>query len=293
MTISVIIPTYDHAAFLPQAVESVLAQTRRADELIVVDDGSTDGTGEMVARRYPAVRLLTQPNRGLSAARNRGLQAARGDLVVFLDADDWLTPDALAAKSSVLERDATLGWVYSDLFLTDEAGAVTRRVSEAWRYPGRRLEGWIFEELLLGNFFPVHAVMARRHTVLEAGGFDERLPNHEDYDLWLRLSRRAPVAYVDRPLGYYRLKAARMSADRHAMAVTALSIAARLERQFPGEVRQRRAAWQRRKADLALEAARHAGTPRGLAFVARAVRARPVQGAAYRVLFQLLTGARS
>jgi glycosyltransferase involved in cell wall biosynthesis len=284
MTVSVIIPTYNHAALLPHAVESVLAQTRRADEVIVVDDGSTDATDEMVARRYPAVRLLTQPNRGLSAARNRGLQAARGDLVVFLDADDWLTPDALAAKSAVLEREAALGWVYSDLFLTDEAGSVTRRVSEAWRYRGRRLEGWIFEELLLGNFFPVHAVMARRHAVLEAGGFDETLPNHEDYDLWLRLSRRAPVAYVDRALGYYRLRAARMSADRHAMAVTALSIAARLERQFPGEVRQRRAAWQRRKADLALEAARHARAPRGLAFVARAVRARPVQG---------LTGARS
>jgi glycosyltransferase involved in cell wall biosynthesis len=292
MTVAVVIPTYNHAAFLPQAVESVLAQTRRADELIVVDDGSTDGTGAMVARRYPGVTLLSQPNRGLSAARNRGLQAARGDLVVFLDADDWLAPEALAAKASVLERDAALGWVYSDLFLTDEAGAVTRKASDAWRYPGRRLDGWIFEELLLGNFFPVHAVMARRRAVVEAGSFDETLPNHEDYDLWLRLSRRAPVAYVDRPLGYYRLRADRMSADRHAMAVTALAIAARLERQFPAEVGRCRAAWRRRKAGLALEAARHAGVTRGLAFVARAVRARPVQGAAYRVLFRLLTGAR-
>jgi glycosyltransferase involved in cell wall biosynthesis len=292
MTISVVIPTYNHAAFLPQAVESVLAQTRRADEVIVVDDGSTDGTGALVAQRYPAVRLLSQPNRGLAAARNRGLQAARGDLVVFLDADDWLTPDAVAEKAAVLERDDALGWVYSDLFLTDEAGTVTRRASEAWRYPGRRLEGWIFEELLLGNFIPVHAVMARRRAVVDAGSFDETLPNQEDYDLWLRLARRARVAYLDRPLGYYRIKAVRMSADRHAMAVTALSIAARLEQQFPIEVQQRRAAWRRRKADLALEAARHAGATRGLAFVARAVRARPVQGAAYRVLFRLLTGAR-
>jgi glycosyltransferase involved in cell wall biosynthesis len=295
MTISVIVPTYNHAAFLPQALDSLRAQERPADEVLVVDDGSTDATAGLVARRYPTVRLLQQPNRGLAAARNRGLGEARGDLVVFLDADDWLTPDALGTKAALLERNTALGWVYSDLYLTDEAGTVTQRCSEAWRYRGRRLHGWIFEELLLGNFIPVHAVMARRAAVVDAGGFDESLPNQEDYDLWLRLARRAPVAYVDRPLGYYRIKAVRMSADRYAMAITALRIAARLEREFPREVRQRRAAWRRRQADLLLQAARHArATPaRGLALVARAVRVRPVQRAAYRALFRLLMGARS
>jgi glycosyltransferase involved in cell wall biosynthesis len=295
--VSVIIPTYNHAPYLPAAVDSALTQTLPDVEVIVVDDGSTDETGALVRDRWGArVRYVRQDNRGLAAARNTGLAQARGDSLIFLDADDELLPRCAEARAALLDATPALGWVFSDVVLVDETGG-TRRASDAYRYEGRQLHGLLFDELLRrGNFIPIHAISFRTAVVRGAGGFDERLPNTEDYDLLVRLARTSPAAYLDEPLARCRVRANSMSGDRPAMVATMLAIMARLEREWPDAVRPHADAWRRRKADLALRAAL-APSPalsRGarLAWAWRAVRMRPLQGAAYRVIGGLLTGAR-
>ena len=297
--VTVIIPTYNHATYLPSAVDSALAQTLPGVEIIVVDDGSTDDTPTLVRERWGArVRYVRQDNRGLAAARNAGIAEARGDSLIFLDADDELLPRCAEARAALLDSSPALGWVFSDLLLVDETGTVVRRASDAYRYERGRLHGLLFGELLRrGNFIPVHAITFRTAVVRAAGGFDERLPNTEDYDLLVRLARTWPTAYLDQPLGRYRLRAGSMSADRPAMAETMLAIMARLEREWPDDVRPHTRAWRRRKADVALRAAL---TPspalrrrERLAWAWRAVRMRPVQGRAYRVIGGLLTRTRS
>jgi GT2 family glycosyltransferase len=295
--VSVIIPTYNHAAYLPAAVDSALAQTLPNVEVIVVDDGSTDETPALVRDRWGArVRYVRQDNRGLAAARNAGIVHARGDSLIFLDADDELLPRCAEARAARLDATPALGWVFSDVLLVDEAG-VTRRASEAYRYDGPRLHGLLFDELLRrGNFIPIHAISFRAAVVRAAGGFDERLPNTEDYDLLVRIARTSPTGYLEEPLGRCRVRASSMSGDRPAMAETMLAIMARLEREWPQDVRAQARAWRRRKADLALRAAVAPSSPLSrrarLVWAWRAVRMRPLQRAAYRVIGGLLTGAR-
>ena len=296
--VTVIIPTYNDAAFLPAAVDSALAQTLPGVEVIVVDDGSTDDTQALVRERWGArVRYLRQEHRGLAAARNTGIAQARGDLLIFLDADDELLPRCAEARAALLDASPALGWVFSDLFLVDETGDLGRRASDIYRYERGRLHGLLFGELLRrGNFIPVHAITFRTAVVRAAGGFDEGLPNTEDYDLLVRVARTSSAAYLDQPLGRYRLRAGSMSTDRLAMSETMLAIMARLEREWPDEVRPHARSWRRRKAELALRAALTPSSRlrRGerLAWAWRAVRMRPLQGAAYRVLGGLLTKTR-
>lgn len=308
--VSVVIPTYNHARYLGEAIESVLGQTFKGVEVVVVDDGSTDGTRALVAERYAeAVVYVRQENRGLPSARNTGLARAKGDYLVFLDADDRLTPDCLEKKVELLNRRPETGWVFSDLYLTDEEGRVTGRCSEHFHYSGRQLSGKIFDELLLGNFIPVHAVMVRRACLDEVGGFDDTpdetplfpwprprpyFYGQEDHDLWLRLSRRFPVEYLDAPMGFYRLKGQSMITDRLAAHVVAFRIMERVERAFPDAVRGKGDAWRRRKAELliriGMEAPADYGFLRRLAWFWRAIQARPIQRAAYVVLMKALVG---
>lgn len=308
--VSVVIPTYNHARYLGEAIESVLGQTFKNVEVIVVDDGSTDGTEALVAERYAeAVVYVRQENRGLPSARNTGLARSTGEYLVFLDADDSLTPGCLEKKVEVLECRSEVGWVFSDLYLTDEEGRVTDRCSEHFHYSRRKLRGQIFDELLMGSFFPVHAVMVRRACLDEVGWFDKTLDanppsrwpgprpypyGHEDHDLWLRLARRFPVEYLNEPLGFYRLRAQSMGADRLAMAVGALRIMEHLEQKFPAEIQTKGDAWRRRKAELlirvGLKAPADIGLLERLRWFWRAIKARPFQRAAYLAVLKALVG---
>ena len=196
------IATFNHGRFLPDALESAVAQTLQGVEIIVVDDGSTDDTSAVLARYAGKVRIVRQPNRGLAAARNTGLATARGRYVSFLDADDVLMPTKLAEQQALLERAPTVGWTYCDVLIETVATGGQMRASERFGYGARMLDGWLFPELIRGNFIPAIAPLVRR-TVLDAvGGFDERLTALEDWDLWLRMSLIAeariwpPVATV-------------------------------------------------------------------------------------------------
>jgi len=194
MNISVIIPTYNRAQPLARALDSVLAQSYPATEVIVVDDGSTDGTDALVQTQFPEVVFLRQANAGVSAARNVGIQHARGEWIALLDSDDLWHPNKLAAQRQVLLADPASRICHSD---------------EIWIRNGVRVNamhkhqkkgGWIFRDCLPLCAISPSAVMIHRDLFAEVGLFDESLPACEDYDLWLRLCSRYPVSYIDEAL---------------------------------------------------------------------------------------------
>lgn len=194
MNISVIIPTHNRRALLERALASVLAQTQPPAEVIIVDDGSSDGTDATVRVRFPGVRYVWQPNRGVASARNRGMQEARGEWFAFLDSDDEWRPHKLERQRQALAGAPGFLFCHTDEIWMRRG----RRVN-----PGRRhakVGGRVFQHCLpLCAISPSSALIHRR-LIEEIGMFDERLPVCEDYDLWLRICARHPVLYVDEPL---------------------------------------------------------------------------------------------
>ncbi|HEB95945.1 MAG TPA: glycosyltransferase [Sedimenticola thiotaurini] len=193
-TVSVVIPTCDRAEVLPRALDSVLAQTRPPLEIVVVDDGSSDGTPTLLRRAYPGVRLLRQRNRGVSSARNRGIRAARGDWIALLDSDDEWLPHKLERQLALLAQRPGIRLCHGEeIWIRDG-----RRVN-----PGRRHAksgGHIFDRCLELCVISPSAALIHRTLLQEVGTFDESLPACEDYDLWLRICAREPVAFVREPV---------------------------------------------------------------------------------------------
>ena len=192
--VSVIIPTYNRGWIVQEAIDSVLDQGFRDYELIVVDDGSDDNTREMLSAYGKAIKLLRQPNRGVSAARNRGIAEAAGQLIAFLDSDDLWLPGKLASQVK---------------FFEENADAVVNQTQEIWIRNGVRVNpkkrhhkfsGMIFERSLALCLVSPSAVMIKKGLFDDVGLFDEQLPACEDYDLWLRISCRYPVHLIDHPL---------------------------------------------------------------------------------------------
>ncbi len=259
-TVGVVITTYNHARFLPDSLASVARQTRPADAVIVVDDGSSDDPAAVVAG-FPGVRLIRQDNRGLAAARNTGLAALDTTCVVFLDADDRLAPQAVACGLSCFGRTPGCGFVYGGFRYIDGDG-----VEIGSRYDAPGDEPYL--KMLRGNFIAMHGtVMYRREALLDAGGFDETLRRCEDYDVYLRMTRRFPIAgYADR-VADYRMHGANMSADHAAMLRSALAVHER-HRPAAGDTRGQaawragRRGWRRNYAEE-MAAARYRGRQAG------------------------------
>jgi glycosyltransferase involved in cell wall biosynthesis len=193
--VSVIIPTYNRAELVTEAVASVLAQTCRDFELLVVDDGSTDGTAQALAAFGEQVQLLRHSRRrGVSAARNSGIAHARGEWLAFLDSDDLWLPEKLARQLAYLTAHPEL-----KLGQTDEIW-VRRGVRVNQPETHRKVGGRIFPQSLKRCLISPSAVLLHRRLIEEHGDFDEDLPAAEDYDLWLRLSWRYPVGLLPEPL---------------------------------------------------------------------------------------------
>jgi glycosyltransferase involved in cell wall biosynthesis len=194
MQISVVIPSYNRKHSLARALQSVLDQESPVDEIILVDDGSSDGSGAMVEQTFPGVKILRQENLGVSAARNRGIEAARFDWIALLDSDDSWLPCKIAKIRQAHRQQPDFVLFHSDEIWVRNGLRVNPMVKH------RKSGGWIFEQCLpLCAISPSASVMKK--TVLESlGMFDETLPACEDYDLWLRLCHRYPVHYLDQPL---------------------------------------------------------------------------------------------
>jgi glycosyltransferase involved in cell wall biosynthesis len=193
-TVSIIIPTYNRAGMLTEAIDSVLAQDFTDFELIVVDDGSTDDTPQILKAYGAKIRVMRQHNQGVSAARNRGITAASGRFIAFLDSDDLWQPGKLTSQIEFLQNtpDALICqteeiWIRNGL-----------RVNPKERH--RKVSGMIFEQSLALCLVSPSAVMARPGLFEKFGLFDENLPACEDYDMWLRVSCRCPIYLINTPL---------------------------------------------------------------------------------------------
>jgi glycosyltransferase involved in cell wall biosynthesis len=197
--VSVVIPTYNRAALLLEAIDSVLRQTLPVREVIIVDDGSSDGTPELVRGRYPQVRVLTQKNGGPSAARNLAIREAQGAWLAFLDDDDVWLEQKIELQWREIRSWPRAAIAYCADFAVDERLAILRR-----RDMDATCVGDVFDRLLVRNFLFTSCVMARRDAVIEAGQFDPGLRFGEDWDLWLRLAALHEVCGVAQPLVYYR-----------------------------------------------------------------------------------------
>jgi glycosyltransferase involved in cell wall biosynthesis len=280
---SVIIATWNHAASVGAAIESVLAQTLDGVEVIVVDDGSTDDTAAVLAR-YDGVRILSQPNRGPEAARNAGLAWARAPYVGFLDADDLFAPTKLEVQARVLDAEPRLGWTYCDVRIEDETGTPPTTVSRREGYAARRLDGWLFGELVRGNFIPLMAPLIRRSALDVAGPFDERLTGYEDWDLWLRLARVAEARYVPDVLATYRVHREGRSRNRTRMDANRFAVVEKLERQDGPTLRALGVPGRRIVADMhnwfAYEAYARGDWSEAVRRLSASVRCLPVQGRA-------------
>ena len=192
--VSVVVPTFDRREVLPRALDSVVAQTYGDWELIVVDDGSIDGTAEMVEQDYPDVHLVVQENRGVSAARNAGIAAAQGEWIAFLDSDDAWLPEKLERQMEALAA---------------EPGHRLCHTDEIWIRDGQRVNPMEKHAKAGGRIYPMclplccispSSVVMRRDLLHEMGGFDESFEVCEDYDLWLRVTAREPVLFLEEQL---------------------------------------------------------------------------------------------
>jgi glycosyltransferase involved in cell wall biosynthesis len=202
-SVSVIISTYNHANLLPQAIDSLLNQTRVPDEIIVIDDGSTDNTPEVFEQYQESIIGIRQSNKGLAGGRNTGLRSAQGDLIAFLDADDYLPPESIEKRARCLEQNPEFKVVYCNALITDLQNHPIGLFTDA--RPGPRPSGMIFVQLAQYNIVLVHACMFWRKCLEEVGVFDESLRSVEDYDFWLRMAAVYPFLYLDEPLVYYRV----------------------------------------------------------------------------------------
>lgn len=190
MKISVIIPTYNRAELVCQAIDSVLSQKEQADEIIVVDDGSTDETQARLNFFADNIKIISQPNRGISSARNAGIKAAQFEWLAFLDSDDLWKPDKLKKQKDFLQQNSDYQICY-----TDEEW----RKNDQWINPKKvhhKHGGWIYDYCLPRCIISASSVLMHRHVFETFGFFDENMPACEDYDLWLRLSSRLPIGLI-------------------------------------------------------------------------------------------------
>ena len=193
-TIAAVIPTFNRDLVISRAIDSVMRQTLLPSEIIVVDDGSTDNTANLIAANYPTISYLRTENKGVSAARNLGIRKAKSEWIAFLDSDDEWLPQKLEKQVA---------------YLTGEQNYRIAHCEEIWIRNGKRVNqkvkhkkygGYIFEKCLPLCVISPSAVIIHRELFDELGFFDEKLPACEDYDLWLRICAKYPVLFVGEPL---------------------------------------------------------------------------------------------
>lgn len=236
--VSVLMPSFNYARYLPLAIESVLSQSYSDLELIITDDCSTDNSREVVEhwkkldKRVVSVDHHT--NRGLAGARNSGFAVSSGEFVALCDADDIWFPDKLKVQMECFNKAPIVGVVHSDSEIIDSNGNTAgKRFSALMHDAKQKTSGNVFEVLCQRNFLCVPTVILRREALEYAGGFDERLRSLEDWVCWTRVSRKYPFEYVDYPLVQYRIHGASLSHNRNGMAANRVKACQFLLDSFP------------------------------------------------------------
>lgn len=280
-TVSVVIPTYNNGHLIREALDSVISQTFRDHEIVVIDDGSTDDTRAVLSDYDGRIRYHYQENQGLAVARNVGLQLARGRYVTYLDADDVWFPRNLEIKAEVLGRFPDLGGVFSEFCIFDAQGVRhprgTKELFPFFQRTGRDFKdifphtdslersdghaltvyrGQVFDQLFLGNFILPSSMVFNRAFALEVGEFRPHLRTQQDYEYWLRYSRRHPLAFVDEVLVKYRRHSQQLTDHSRIERILAAvaEIIDRYEEEFLREGKQR--LFNRRKAEILVNQAK-------------------------------------
>jgi glycosyltransferase involved in cell wall biosynthesis len=288
--VSVVIATHNRAAQVKVAIDSVLAQTERALEVIVVDDGSVDNTRDVLLSYGDRIRPFFQSASGASAARNRAMREARGTWLGFLDDDDVWLPEKLQQQIAVARQDPRIALIYcSDHAVDDNLRILHTRHAQPTN------KGDVFELLLLKNFIFTSCVIARRDAVAQAGYMDPAFRFAQDWDLWLKLAAKFHVGYAEEPLVLYRhsnsgcltrdMKAAERLAEMQAIVEQALHL-----RRVPPDIERRARCeleWQWATTWL-LEGQHMRALPHSL----RAIRLRPAAMESHRLLMYTLVPAR-
>jgi glycosyltransferase involved in cell wall biosynthesis len=243
--ISVNIPVFNDEKYIRQTLDSVLGQTFSDLEVVIVDDGSTDGTAAIIkGYRDPRLKYYYQRNQGIGAARNRALKESSGEYIAFLDHDDLWLPAKLEKQMALLEKDSSLGLVFCDTTFFNDRGDMYSIYAD--RKPPR---GRVFDEILSWYFLSCETVVIRQAVLAQVGEFPPQMMMAEEYDLFLRIAYKYPIDYVDEPLAKYRIHEKNYSWGKELQAIEEEAEAVRnLRRRFP-EVEQRHAAGLQKKMD--------------------------------------------
>src|SRR5262245_31122843 len=223
-SVSVVIPTYNSGHLVTDAVNSVLAQSLLPEEIILVDDGSRDDTQDRLVRYGQRIRYIRQDNWGVAAARNRGMQEARGAYVAFLDADDVWHPEKLARQMAALEVNPQVGLLGTDAF--DWPVPAWPTVTPKADIPPAVIP---WRHLVVKNYFTTSSLLVRRRVLDQVGLFDTTMQGSEDYDLWLRISECTGVANLPLPLTGYRSVAGSLSKQASRMEADMRQILRKLD----------------------------------------------------------------
>lgn len=224
--VSIVIPAYNAMSYLPATLASALRQTLEDIEVIVVNDGSSDGIEEWFSRsvKDPRVTLISKSNGGQSSARNLGIRKARGEYIAFLDADDLWSPDKLQKQVKALDEDPASGLAYSWVACIDESGKLNGRVRKNYA------EGWVWPDLILRNIVECGSnALVRRVCLDKVGQFDGSINGVEDLDLCLRLAHHYTFRLIPEPLVYYRQHSSNFSSSWLVMEARLTQL---LERSF-------------------------------------------------------------
>lgn len=223
--LSVIIPVYNCMAYLPACIDSIVAQEMDNIEVIVIDDGSTDGCTqwlEQKARIYAPLKVISQANKGVVEARNTGIAAAKGELIAFLDADDTWTEDKLSAQVNYMKRHQGCALTFTNYDHIDEAGNDIIDCFSYWKNPALNQSSTMqfvglhdpLNVLLSANIVGTSTVIARKQSMIDVGLFDPTLNSASDWDMWLKLTQKGCFAYCSAPLMKYLMRQGSITANR-------------------------------------------------------------------------------
>lgn len=230
--VSILTPVYNGARYITHAIESALAQTYPDFELIIVNDGSTDNSAEVV-RPYladPRIKYLEQTNGGVASARNAALRVALGSYIGFLDQDDLWLPEKLRLQVQYLDDHPDVGLVHANQSYIDSDG---RHIRIQFDDGFSKVSDWCFEELFIKNRIAVLTVLARKSALDRTGPLNEAISGGDDYEMWLRVSKHFPIGHLDQALAHYRTHESNVSNDSFRMTRTDLGAIQSILRSYP------------------------------------------------------------
>lgn len=228
--VSVIIPLYNGEKFISETTESVLAQTYKNMEIIIINDGSTDGSHEKIKPYLNRIKYIYQENKGISVARNKAILNSTGEYIAFLDHDDLWKPEKITLQVQYLDQHQDVGFVHTNLSIMRD----TKITKEIFQTEKRNREGDCFNELLLGNFINMLTVMVRRKCLEQVGIFDPDIKVIQDYDLWLRIAKHFRLGYINKPLAIYRIHDSNISKNKIRLTLEEIKLIKTMLRLYPG-----------------------------------------------------------